>query len=138
MAKGKKNKVKVSPQEEGFELGGGLAAALSLAGFEAPEPPPEPLSELAEPQEVSPSAPTALLAPLGKRAPLKLALSKKGRGGKTVSTLECLPASALEAREALAQALGKALGCRVWCEGELLCFQGDQRERVTRWVEARR
>ena len=37
----KKGKERVSAQEEGFELGGGLSGALSLAGF---EPFSEPLS----------------------------------------------------------------------------------------------
>ena len=78
-----------------------------------------------------------LLSPLGPKRVLKLAISKKGRGGKTVTTLKVLAHSTEDARERLAKAMGKALGCRVWHEDGLLCLQGEQRERVETWVKQR-
>ena len=76
-----------------------------------------------------------LLSPLGPKRVLKLGISKKGRGGKTVTTLQVLAHSTEVARERLAKAMGKALGCRVWHEDGLLCLQGEQRERVEKWIK---
>lgn len=145
----KKGKERVSAQEEGFELGGGLAGALSLAGF---EPPPEPPSNTSLTQSAQsaqskeslkakrPAEEAHLLSPLGPKRVLKLAISKRGRGGKTVTTLKPLKGATQEACERLAQALGRSLGCRAWLgEGDeegLICLQGDQRARVEGWVKA--
>mgnify|MGYP001152453298 CR=1 FL=1 len=139
----KKGKERVSAQEEGFELGGGLAGALSLAGF---EPPPEPPPPSPSPPSTTPGDGADhgdephLLSPLGPKRALKLAISKRGRGGKTVTTLKPVQSASESVCERLAQALGRALGCRAWLgEGDeegFICLQGDQRARVEAWVKA--
>ena len=136
MARKKKAKVKLdvnsSQEAQGFR--GGLAGALSLAGFDTPSAEEEPLDDAvsaSDHQEANPS----LLSPLNMKRALILNLSKKGRGGKVVTTLQLLSASDEQARSRLAKAMGKALGCRAWLEEHVLYLQGDQRDRVQAWVD---
>lgn len=82
--------------------------------------------------------PSALLAPLKFKGALRFTLSKKGRGGKMVTQLQMRSDCTAEEYEKFAKATAKALGCRAWCEGALLCLQGEQRERMINWVEAQR
>ena len=61
---------------------------------------------------------------------ISMTISRKGRGGKTVT--ECLglmPANSAEKRS-LATMLSKKLGTRVFWSEELLCVQGDMRDRL--------
>jgi translation initiation factor 1 len=81
------------------------------------------------PQEARPAA-----AEAPARAVVRI--ERKGRAGKEATVVERLdlPADALarwldEAR--------RALGCGGALEGSALVLQGDQRERVARWLEGR-
>jgi translation initiation factor 1 len=63
-------------------------------------------------------------------------LERKGRGGKEATVVEKLglaPAALAE----WADALKRSLGCGGGVEGGALVAQGDQRDRVVRWLEAR-
>lgn len=121
-------------REEGFESDlGGLLASLELSLSAEMSSRPEQGSE---PSVAPEKTAKGLLSALGPRRPLRLSLSKKGRGGKLVTLLTLVPESEDAERAWLAQAVGKALGCRAWVEGEQLYLQGDQRERLTAWVTA--
>ena len=63
-------------------------------------------------------------------------LERKGRGGKEATLVEklALPAAALDAWLDEAK---RALGCGGTLEGGALVLQGDQRDRVARWLAAR-
>jgi translation initiation factor 1 len=61
---------------------------------------------------------------------------RKGRGGKEATVVEQLALSARERGEWLL-AMKQALGCGGMLEGEALVLQGDQRDRVRAWLEAR-
>ena len=131
----KKKKERVALQASSFNIGAGdLFSGVVL---------PDHLAGAEETHERSghsqdtqrPTKPRPLLAPLGPKRVLKISTSAKGRGGKKVTLLKTLPSSHVEERKALAQAIGKALGCRAWVEEELICLQGEQSERLTVWVE---
>jgi translation initiation factor 1 len=85
------------------------------------EPPPAP-------------APPVGAPPAPARAVVRI--ERKGRGGKEATVVEKLglPPQALEAWLAEAR---RALGCGGAVEDGALVLQGDQRERVARWLEAR-
>jgi len=63
-------------------------------------------------------------------------IERKGRGGKEATVVEklALPPKLLQAWGDEAK---RALGCGGAVEGEAIVLQGDQRERVARWLEAR-
>ncbi len=63
-------------------------------------------------------------------------IERKGRGGKEATLVEKLdlPPATLEA---WLDAAKRALGCGGAVEGGALALQGDQRERVARWLERR-
>jgi len=63
-----------------------------------------------------------------------VARSKKGRGGKVVTTIAGVIPSALET---MAHDLRKALGCGATVEDALIVVQGDQAPRVRTFLEAR-
>lgn len=65
---------------------------------------------------------------------LVVSRSKKGRGGRTVTTIAGVPDAA--AREALALELRRALGCGASVEDALVVVQGDQAPRVRALLEA--
>jgi len=133
MAKKSKKKKRVELSDQGFESGSAaLFESLSLPD-ERSESAPAPLPS---PSAQSQRATRPLLAPLGPQRALKLQVSSKGRGGKTVTSLKTLSSSSSEERARLAQAIAKGLGCRAWLEEEWLCLQGDQRERLRAWVAA--
>ena len=62
-----------------------------------------------------------------------VARSKKGRGGKVVTTITGVRTSV----DALAQDLKKALGCGATVEEGVVVVQGDQTARVRAFLEAR-
>ncbi len=64
---------------------------------------------------------------------LVVARTKKGRGGKTVTTVEGIAAEG-QALETIAKGLRKSLGCGVSIEDGRLVAQGDQTERVRAWL----
>ncbi|MCA9570843.1 MAG: translation initiation factor [Myxococcales bacterium] len=99
---------------------GSFGDLLRAKGFEhsgAPDTPPEP-----EP----PPEPGARFA---HRVVVRV--SRKGRGGKTVTEIQ----GVLLERDETAKALKKALGVGAREEDELVVVQGDQRERVAAWLE---
>jgi len=55
--------------------------------------------------------------------------TRKGRGGKTVTTVSGIPSG----RSALAKQLRKALGVGSRVEGEFLVVHGDQVDRLATW-----
>ena len=61
-------------------------------------------------------------------ARLHLQKSRKGRGGKTTTTIGGFPAGT--SLKSLAKELGKSLGCGAFVEDGLIVIQGDQRERL--------
>lgn len=75
-------------------------------------------------------------APARSPARAVVRLERKGRGGKEATVVEKL---ALEPAELVrwADALKRSLGCGGGVEGEALVVQGDQRDRVARWLEER-
>lgn len=60
--------------------------------------------------------------------------SKKGRGGKVVTTVAGVRESA---REALAQDIRRSFGCGATVEDDLVVVQGDQHARLRGFLEAR-
>lgn len=58
---------------------------------------------------------------------------KKGRGGKTITRIQGLPAAH---REALASEMKRALGCGAALEGEDVILLGSLVDRAADWLEA--
>jgi translation initiation factor 1 len=83
----------------------------------------------------SPGPPPAAPAP-APPARAVIRLERKGRGGKEATVVEklALPPRALGE---WGDALKRALGCGGAVEGDAIVVQGDQRERVRAWLEAR-
>lgn len=67
-------------------------------------------------------------------AKVVVARTKKGRGGKTVTLVSGVKASA---REAMMRDLKKALGCGASFEDDAIALHGDVGDRVRAWLEAR-
>ena len=144
MAKNRKSKknINVSPHEVDTQFRRGVAGGIfgALVNFDVTEQPSLPDQTIESDSHIISKTiqktedKASLLQPLGPQRVLKLAISKKGRGGKVVTTLQTIEQSDHQSREALGKVLGKALGCRVWREDSLLCLQGDQRDRVRSWV----
>lgn len=114
--------------------GGSLSGLASL--FEAHELPTqqEEQSTLVHSKRDQPSEDQSVLAALGPKRILRLAITRAGRGGKTVTTLKTTSHSSPEERKSLAKALGHALGCRTWIEDDFVIAQGDQIVRIKKWV----
>jgi translation initiation factor 1 len=127
--------------------------ALAVAEPTLPKgsPPParsaaaEPVPEPAAPKGPHPPARSVAAEPAAARgaqtgppppARAVVRLERKGRGGKEATVIEklALPPRALAE---WADALKRALGCGGAVEGAAIVVQGDQRERVRRWLEAR-
>src|SRR6266498_1084784 len=110
------------------------SAFAKLAGRLPPgAPSPEPVSS---PERVS--EPPAPSAPKGRPPPARavVRMERKGRGGKEATVVEklALPPKALAE---WSDALKRALGCGGTVEDDAIVVQGDQRERVRKWLEAR-
>jgi translation initiation factor 1 len=102
-------------------MGSSLGDLLAKAGLKA--------TERVEPEPASAPAAPEVLA-FGPKVVVRM--TRKGRGGKTVSTVSGI-VSGLEA--ALAK-LKVELGVGGRIEGLELVLQGDQVERVARWLES--
>jgi len=98
-----------------------LAAQLPAGHVAAPAPAP------AEPEPAP--------APKGP-ARAVVRIERKGRGGKEATVVEKL-GLAPRLLQAWGDEAKRALGCGGAVEGEAIVLQGDQRERVARWLEAR-
>ena len=102
----------------------GLGSLLTSAGLSASEgaagptvtPPPEP-------------GPTVVWSNASR---VVLQMTRKGRGGKTVTLLSGL--SDVGPMKMVARELKKALGVGVSHDGETFVVQGDQRERLATWL----
>ena len=136
MGKKRRDKTKIDVSSEAVQgFRGGLSGALSLAGFELPKSGEDEEAQASSSDHDDTESPNKLLHPLNLKKPLVLNLSRKGRGGKVVTTVLVKDQRDDEALNALARELGKSLGCRAWIEDTLICLQGDQRERVGPWVD---
>jgi len=91
---------------------------------------------LAEGQrQVEPEAPGK--EPIGTPPPRAVVrLERKGRRGKEATVVEKLELDPV-ALQRLADDLKRALGCGGGIEGGALVLQGDQRDRVVRWLADR-
>lgn len=119
-------------------------------GKRTPTPPPaapaapfnSPFAKLAAMKGGAPAASEAAPSPAPKPAakppPARavVRLERKGRGGKEATVIEKLALPPREL-EAWADALKRSLGCGGAVEGEAIAVQGDQRERVRKWLEAK-
>jgi translation initiation factor 1 len=102
-----------------------------------------PFAKLAEKLPDLPSAPPPPVARAPAAKPPKppparavVRIERKGRGGKEATLIEKL---ALPPKElaAWADALKRSLGCGGAVEGDAIAVQGDQRERVRKWLESK-
>lgn len=118
---------------------------MSTAG-RSPKLASSPFAALAALRDALPEGPPAADAPRPAPSPAKgaasalgdklvVSRSKKGRGGKTVTTVSGVADA--EAREALALELRRALGCGASVDEALIVVQGDQVPRVRALLEAR-
>ena len=80
---------------------------------------------------------TAKSPPVDKRFANKIvvAKSKKGRGGKTVTCVRGIDANEAQLED-LAKAIRQALGCGSTVEEGEILVQGEQLDRVAKWLEA--
>ncbi|MGB8930913.1 MAG: translation initiation factor [Anaeromyxobacteraceae bacterium] len=92
-----------------------------------PPAPPQPAAPPKAPAAKSPKPPPA-------RAVVRI--ERKGRGGKEATVIEKL---ALPPKElaSWADTLKRSLGCGGTVEDDAIVVQGDQRERVRKWLEAK-
>lgn len=97
-------------------------ALRALASEKSAEAEPHPSTQV--PSE---TAVDEVLPSRGRKVVLRR--EKKGRGGKTVTCIE-----GLDAPEALAQTLARAMGCGATIEAETLILQGDQTQRAADWL----
>src|SRR5512140_1140408 len=102
-----------------------------------------PFAKLAEKLPDVPAAPPPPVAKAAAAKPPKppparavVRIERKGRGGKEATVIEKL---ALPPKElaAWADTLKRSLGCGGAVEDGAIVVQGDQRERVRRWLEAK-
>jgi len=107
---------------------------------EGPEPRETALGELLKAKGFSSSPPPAEkpnpeAIDLAKAGKIVVRRERKGRGGKTVTTvsgLERLPAEL----ERIAKAMRKALGCGSTVEEGIIVLQGDIVPRVQAWLQS--
>jgi translation initiation factor 1 len=99
--------------------GSSLGDLLKAKGLAASAPEPSAAAK--------PTVPSPAEAGLGGR--LVLRRSKKGRGGKTATTIEGVTGTPA-ALDALASRLKKGLGCGAGVEDGVIVVQGDQGDRV--------
>jgi translation initiation factor 1 len=99
-----------------------------------------PFAKLAALRDQLPQGPQKNQAPTREESAAQfdekviVARSKKGRGGKVVTTIAGVRA---EAREAMAQELRRSFGCGATVEDDLIIIQGDQVPRTRGFLEAR-
>jgi translation initiation factor 1 len=124
-------------------------------GKREPPPPPaataapfnSPFARLAEqrpdvvaaaPAQPAPTAPKVPAAKPPKPPPARavVRIERKGRGGKEATVIEKLALPPREL-ESWGDALKRTLGCGGAVEGDAIVVQGDQRERVRKWLEAK-
>lgn len=96
------------------------------------------LGKLREGLPTQPSKSTPGVVPLDPKGPARavVRLERKGRGGKEATVVSHLELSSKELERWVGE-LKRSLGCGGQVEGDLLVFQGDQRDRVAPLLEAR-
>ncbi len=82
------------------------------------------------------AAPDAAARPAKAPARAVVRMERKGRGGKEATVVEKLELPPAELAR-WADALKRALGCGGGVEGDAIAVQGDQRDRVVKWLEGR-
>jgi translation initiation factor 1 len=98
--------------------------------------PPGPAPSSAEPAAQQGSPPAAPPAPVLTSARVSVRFERAGRGGKTVTLAEG-PGFAGRDLAPLAREAARAFGVGARVERGALVLQGDQGERLTRWLVAR-
>lgn len=83
-----------------------------------------------------PPGPDSSAIDFGGAKKLVVRRERKGRGGKTATVVEGIRVSA-SALERIARALRRALGCGAGVEDGCVVVQGDQVDRVERWLVER-
>lgn len=86
----------------------------------------------------APAEPSAQTPAQARPAPARavVRLERKGRGGKEATVVEKLGLDAAELAR-WADALKRALGCGGGVEEDAIAVQGDQRDRVVKWLADR-
>ena len=101
-------------------MGTNLGDLLAKAGFEA--------SEASAEATETPAAAEEVVAEYGAKVGVRR--TKKGRGGRTVTLVQGVVAG----HELVAGRLKKELGVGARVEGDEVVVQGDQVERLARWL----
>lgn len=108
-----------------------------------PKKPSSPFASLAALKDAlppgTPAAPAEEHAPRGPdpfAAKITVAKTRKGRGGKTVTTITGIAAGE-GALEGIARELKHALGCGAAVEDGTIVVQGEHGPRIRSWLEAR-
>lgn len=104
-------------------MAGSFGDLLKKAGFEGSPEADKP----AETQDAAVAPEEMAYAPK-----MVVRRSRKGRGGKTVTLVEGITAGATQ----VLGRLKKELGCGGRVEDGVVVLQGDNRERVARWLES--
>lgn len=89
--------------------------------------PPSPPRQRATPKQAAPPTPN--------NGFVRIKREKKGRGGKTVTTVTGLPGGDAD-REAMLKALKVLCGAGGVCDGATLEIQGDHRDRIQAKLES--
>jgi len=103
-------------------MAGSFGDLLKQAGLAGTAPPDEPAARVAEPED----------AAIHYGSKVIVRKERKGHGGRTITRVS----GVLSGHDELARLLKKQLGVGVRAEDETLILQGDQRERVARWLES--
>jgi len=114
-------------ERRGIAVASKLGDLLTAAGMKVTPPKPEP--KPASP----PDAPSGRAMDFGGAKKLVVRRERKGRGGKTATVVEGIRVSQ-SALERIVRDLRRALGCGASVEDGCLVVQGDQVDRVERWL----
>jgi translation initiation factor 1 len=112
-------------ERRGGRVAGKLGDLLKGAGVnvsDAPKTPPPP-----------PSGAATAAIDFGGAKKLVVRRERKGRGGKTATVVEGIRVSP-SALDRIARELRRALGCGAGVEDGCVVVQGDQADRVERWL----
>ncbi len=131
MGKKKRRQQRGVPAEQGGRedpLAGGLGNLLAEQGFTASSGKAERGSAEQDPN-------TPLSEDIVVRAQRWIVrISKKGRGGREATLLSARGLPEKEDLSSLARRIRKQMGCGASLEGPDVLVQGDQRERLERWL----
>ncbi len=154
---GRKNRAKQPlPAEKEFEVNpfAQLGELLPKDQLPKPEPPPKPAAAAApaakspldrEDQELlrafggdaQPGLEFRAAGAVPRGPQVSVGIQRKGKGGKTVTSVRGLAELDMSARMELARDLGRGLGTNARFLEDVLEVQGDLRERVAAWLTER-